>query len=134
MELKAIDDGHKPAIVKDVDTQLAFQTKHSSNFIEIKDNVLPQSWLERSYSYCKNSKPWGNFALIFEYSDHIYIKINIGAYVTVVDIKDVTIDLESLWNVDPQKAISLVAARALLVGARKDEDLVYKRLGDIEGR
>ena len=59
---QVIDDGHKPSHLKNVDlpTKLAIQTKMHRSFLNIRDNVLPQQWTQKSYKYSQDfKKPWG---------------------------------------------------------------------------
>lgn len=97
---KAIDDGHRPGET-DVPTQLLFQKKTPSHFLIINDNLLSETWLNRSYEYAKDlNKPW-------------------GTYISTSEVLDETIDTELLWKTNPQKAIALIATKALLFDKSK---------------
>jgi hypothetical protein len=98
--VEIIDDGHKPGKT-DAPTQLIYQTKSFSNFVLVKDNVLNDLWLSRAYEYSKStsSNAWGEYISTSEILNYDNIT---------------TSELELLYKSHPQKAIALVATKALL--------------------
>jgi len=54
------DDGHKPGSTN-TRTNLGFYSnKCASDFVSVVDNLLPELWRQRIYSYSMEKKrPWG---------------------------------------------------------------------------
>lgn len=95
-----IDDGHKPGGQSHIPTTLVHQIKSFSKFLLVKDNLLQDLWLSRAYQYSKSYKgnAWGNYVSTSE----------------VIDFDNGMIDIEEVYATNPQKAIALVATKALL--------------------
>lgn len=87
--------------------------KHSSEFMAIFDHLLPPLWCERMYNYAVElNKPW-------------------GSYVTTGEILDETINVEGLWLIDPEKAMSLIVTRKLFFG--RGRHFLEGDIGNIHG-
>jgi hypothetical protein len=72
--------------------------KSSSKFLSVFDDLVPPSWCERAYKYATElRRPW-------------------GAYVTTAEVLDEQLSEESLWESNPEKAISLLVTRKLFFG------------------
>lgn len=96
------DDGHKPG-GSQVQTRLAINQKPNeiSNFLAIFDNLLSSQDCDRAYEYCnKRQKPWG-----------VYIPTEVAL--------NSAINVDDLWESDPQMAISLLTTRSLIFGRGK---------------
>ena len=75
--------------------------KSGSNFLSVFDDLLPPLWCERVYKYATDlCRPW-------------------GAYVTTTEVMDEQLTEESLWESNPEKAISLLVTRRLFFGRGK---------------
>lgn len=114
ISLEEFDDGHTPGGTQVKTTVARYLNKQSSNFFAVFDNLLSEEWCDRAYDYAVNRmKPW-------------------GAYITTTDAQNASIDPEILWkNGDKEKAIALVAVRALIIG--RGSPFVGKDLNNIHG-
>lgn len=106
-----LDDGHRPGATTIETTVVKYQNKNTTKFVNIYDDVLSELWQQRVYDYgVKRGKPW-------------------GVYVTTKMIDDNSIDVEAMWLEQPQMALAIVSARALVFGKAlatigKDKELI----------
>ena len=54
------NDGHKPGSTSTNTKMAHYLMKHSSKFISVFDDLIPSSWLDRTYIYAeRKGSPWG---------------------------------------------------------------------------
>jgi hypothetical protein len=98
------DDGHKPGGEKNkAPTELIVNSgKSSSNFLITIDDLIPDDWCDRIYSYAfKRSKPW-------------------GTYISTSDALDLSKSADDLWEDSPEAAIGLLITRLLVFEGGKN--------------
>ena len=113
-QTQIFDDGHKPGQTTSPTTLTFHSGKHSSNFVAVFDQCLPEIWCARAYTYSVGRvKPW-------------------GVFISTKDALDSCMDPEVLWNLGEfEKSIALVAVRSHIFG--KCKDIIGKDLDYIYG-
>eukprot|EP01041_Mallomonas_annulata_P005941 gene5941-11989_t len=89
------EDGHRPGSTSTGTKMAIYENKSSIASVSVFDNLLPNGWCNYAYQYAvKKNNPW-------------------GAYVTTEDVLNQDIDANSLRDNNPERAIALIATRAL---------------------
>mmetsp|Transcript_23602 Transcript_23602/g.40104 ORF Transcript_23602/g.40104 Transcript_23602/m.40104 type:complete len:369 (-) Transcript_23602:124-1230(-) len=114
-------DGHQPGGIskdkKDPTRMAINHNKAGAKFFNIFDDFLPEAWLSRAYEYaCERGRPW-------------------GAYVTTVELLDLSVDPDTIWAegspTSKEKAISLMVYRSYY--SQQGAECLYKDKEKIHG-
>ena len=97
MITESFNDGHYPGRDASIETRRAIHPeKINSNFFSVYDEFAEELWCNRAYSYSlSKGRPW-------------------GVYITRNEAMDSTVDADSIFQFDEEKALGLYFARKLV--------------------